>query len=92
MPAGRRISRSRFSYASPKDEASRQEFYNVISTETDRLRRMIDNLLNISQIEAGLMHIERDQVDFKIIVLNLIKYYSIISKPCNILWNNIITR
>ena len=46
------------------DEASRQDFYKVISSETDRLRRMIDNLLNISRIEAGLMHIERERADF----------------------------
>lgn len=45
------------------DEEARQEFYKVISTETDRLRRLIDNLLNISRIEAGLMHIDRDKVN-----------------------------
>lgn len=47
-----------------KDETTRQDFYSVISTETKRLQRMIDNLLNISQIEAGLMHIDRVSVDF----------------------------
>jgi signal transduction histidine kinase len=46
------------------DEEARQEFYGVIATETDRLRRMIDNLLNISRIEAGLMHIDRERVEF----------------------------
>ena len=46
------------------DESARQEFYGVISSETERLRRMIDNLLNISRIEAGLMHIDRERVDF----------------------------
>ncbi len=46
------------------DEDARQDFYSVISTETDRLRRMIDNLLNISRIEAGIMHIDRDRVEF----------------------------
>jgi len=46
------------------DENARQEFYGVISSETERLRRMIDNLLNISRIEAGLMHIDRERVDF----------------------------
>jgi signal transduction histidine kinase len=51
-----------------EDEDARQEFYHVISTETDRLRRMIDNLLNISRIEAGLMHIDRDRVDFRELV------------------------
>jgi two-component system, OmpR family, phosphate regulon sensor histidine kinase PhoR len=48
-----------------KDETMRQEFYSVISTETRRLQKMINNLLNISQIEAGLMHIERESVDFE---------------------------
>ena len=51
-----------------QDEGTRQDFYGVISTETQRLQRMIDNLLNISQIEAGLMHIERTQVDFQELV------------------------
>ena len=51
-----------------EDEDARQEFYTVISTETDRLRRMIDNLLNISRIEAGLMHIDRERVDFRELV------------------------
>jgi signal transduction histidine kinase len=46
------------------NETARQEFYSVISTETQRLQRMIDNLLNISRIEAGLMHIDRDRVEF----------------------------
>ena len=46
-----------------EDEETRHEYYTVISTETDRLRRLIDNLLNISRIEAGLMHIDRDTVD-----------------------------
>jgi PAS domain S-box-containing protein len=48
-----------------EDEDARQEYYTVISTETERLRRMIDNLLNISRIEAGLMHIDRERVDFR---------------------------
>lgn len=51
-----------------QDEKARQDFYSVISTETSRLQRMIDNLLNISRIEAGLMHIERIQVDFQELV------------------------
>lgn len=45
------------------DEASRQDFYRVIQTETDRLKRLVDNLLNISRIEAGLMCIDRTCVD-----------------------------
>jgi len=55
------------------DEKARQEFYGVISSETERLRRMIDNLLNISRIEAGLMHIDRNRVDFGELVNRAVK-------------------
>ena len=55
-----------------QDEATRQEFYSVISTETQRLRRLIDNLLNISRIEAGLMHIDRKQVEFQDLIVRAV--------------------
>lgn len=47
-----------------KDEASRQEFYGIIRTETDRVARMVDNMLNISRIEAGIVKAEFSDVDF----------------------------
>jgi len=47
------------------DEKGRQEFYKIIQGETDRLGRLIDNMLNISRIEAGIVQIERANVDFK---------------------------
>ena len=47
------------------DEDSRREFYSVIHDETDRMGRLIDNMLNISRIEAGIMQIERQTVDMK---------------------------
>lgn len=46
------------------DEASRQEFYQIIKSEADRVTRMIDNMLNISRIEAGIVSVERSEVDF----------------------------
>lgn len=46
------------------DEESRQEFYQIIRAETERVTRMIDNMLNISRIEAGIVKIERTEVDF----------------------------
>jgi len=45
------------------DEATRQEFYGIIQSETDRLARLVDNMLNISRIEAGIIEIDRDSVD-----------------------------
>lgn len=44
------------------DEASRQEFYRVIQSEADRLSRMIENILNVSRIEAGITKTNRTQV------------------------------
>ncbi len=50
------------------DEKSRQEFYRIIQGEADRLGRLIDNMLNISRIEAGIIQIERENVDIKALV------------------------
>lgn len=47
-----------------KDEATRQEFYQIIKSEADRVTRMIDNMLNISRIEAGIVSVDRTEVDF----------------------------
>jgi len=46
------------------DENSRQEFYAVIKSEADRLGRLIDNMLNISRIEAGIVRATPEEVDF----------------------------
>jgi two-component system phosphate regulon sensor histidine kinase PhoR len=35
------------------DNDTRLEFYGIIDTECDRLRRLIDDLLNVSRIESG---------------------------------------
>ena len=35
------------------DTETRQEFYGIIDNECDRLRRLIDDLLNVSRIESG---------------------------------------
>ncbi len=48
-----------------QDEDARQEFYSIIRSEADRLSRLIDNMLNISRIEAGIVKIDRTEVDFK---------------------------
>ncbi len=50
------------------DEKSRHEFYRIMQDETERLGRLIDNMLNISRIEAGIVQIERENVDMKELV------------------------
>lgn len=36
------------------DRETRREFYSIINTECERLKRMINNLLNVSRIERGV--------------------------------------
>lgn len=43
----------------PLDEATREEFLQVIDEETDRLTELVTNLLDMSRIEAGTLRIER---------------------------------
>lgn len=44
----------------------RVEFYGIIDKECDRLRRLIDDLLNVSRIEAGAsMQLEFDKMELR---------------------------
>lgn len=42
-----------------EDEATREEFLNVITSQTTRLQRLIDNLLNLARIEAGVVSVTK---------------------------------
>lgn len=42
-----------------EDPKTQAEFYKIIDSESDRLARMIDNILNISRIEAGVIKVEK---------------------------------
>ncbi len=50
------------------DEKTRAEYYGIIQTSADRLGRLIDNMLNISRIEAGTVRINKEPVAVSIIV------------------------
>ncbi len=43
-----------------EDEATREEFLGVINGQTDRLKRLIDNLLNLARIEAGVVAVNKE--------------------------------
>jgi len=42
-----------------EDDATREEFLEVINSQADRLQRLIDNLLNIARIEAGVVSVHK---------------------------------
>jgi two-component system phosphate regulon sensor histidine kinase PhoR len=42
-----------------EDEQTREEFLQVINGQTDRLQRLIDNLLNLARIEAGVVEVNK---------------------------------
>jgi two-component system, OmpR family, phosphate regulon sensor histidine kinase PhoR len=41
------------------DEQTQEEFLNVINSQADRLQRLIDNLLNLARIEAGVVAVNK---------------------------------
>jgi two-component system phosphate regulon sensor histidine kinase PhoR len=51
-----------------EDEKTTQEFYEVIQNEANRLSRLIDNILNISRIESGLVKINKQPQSLMVIV------------------------
>ncbi|MFT3785254.1 MAG: ATP-binding protein [Tepidisphaeraceae bacterium] len=50
------------------DDKTRREFYEIIQGEAVRLGRLIDNILNISRIESGLVEIKRVPISPTLVV------------------------
>ena len=44
-----------------EDEETREEFLGVITRQADRLQRLVDNLLNLARIEAGVVNVSKQQ-------------------------------
>jgi two-component system phosphate regulon sensor histidine kinase PhoR len=42
-----------------EDDQTREEFLGIINSQTDRLQRLIDNLLNLARIEAGVVQVNK---------------------------------
>jgi two-component system, OmpR family, phosphate regulon sensor histidine kinase PhoR len=61
------------------DEKTRKEFYSVIQSQATRLNRLIDDILNTSRIESGLIKINKEPVSLTILIeeqLQMIKNYA----------------
>jgi len=61
------------------DEETRKEFYSVIQSQAKRLNRLIEDILNISRIESGLIKVEKRPVSLTILIeeqLQMIKSHA----------------
>lgn len=61
------------------DEQTRKEFYSVIQGQAKRLNRLIEDILNISRIESGLIKVEKRPVSLTILIeeqLQMIRSYA----------------
>lgn len=61
------------------DEKTRKEFYSVIQSQAKRLNRMIEDILNTSRIESGLVKVDKAPVSLTILIeeqLQMIKGYA----------------
>ncbi|UCF00063.1 MAG: PAS domain-containing protein [Planctomycetota bacterium] len=62
-----------------EDEQTRKDFYSVIQSQATRLNRLIEDLLNTSRIESGLITVEKRPVSLTILIeeqLQMIKSYT----------------
>lgn len=50
------------------DEQTRKEFYQVIQSQAQRLNRLIEDILNISRIESGLIKVHKEPVSLTILI------------------------
>jgi two-component system phosphate regulon sensor histidine kinase PhoR len=53
-----------------------QEYYRIIRQESERLSRLINNILNFSRIEAGKKEYHFQEVDLNRLIQNLLEMYS----------------
>ena len=58
-----------------KDEAKRQEYYDIISKESRRLGGIVNKILNFSQLEANKINYQMERVDLNEIVDSVWQIY-----------------
>ena len=61
------------------DEATRKEFYEIIQNQAQRLNRLIEDILNISRIESGLIKVSKEPVSLAILIeqqMSMIQKYA----------------
>lgn len=54
------------------DKATRQEFIQEISEECDRLKRLVDNILDMSRIEGGMLALSYQEVRMEQLIIKCV--------------------
>ena len=70
------------------DEQTIKEFCSVIQSQAQRLNRLIEDILNISRIESGLIKVERKSVSLTILIeeqMQMIRSYAE-EKNIDVVW------
>lgn len=50
------------------DEKTRKEFYGVIQSQAERLNRLIEDILNVSRIESGLIKVNKEPASMTMLI------------------------
>jgi len=61
------------------DEETRKEFYSVIQSQAQRLSRLIEDILNVSRIESGLIKVHKEPASLTILIedqMQMIRNYA----------------
>jgi signal transduction histidine kinase len=72
-----------------ESEEERQDYYNIIQDETGKMSKMVKDLLDLSQLEAGTFKINKEEVDISNIIDLLANKYDKLTKSRNIIYNYI---
>ena len=72
------------------DPKTRAEFYSVIQNQAQRLNRLIEDILNISRIESGLIKVNKETISLTILIkeqFQMIKQYAD-EKKISVTWGD----
>ena len=61
------------------DEETRREFYSIIQSQAQRLNRLIEDILNVSRIESGLIKVSKEHASLTILIeeqMQMIRSYA----------------
>lgn len=70
-----------------KDEQSLQQFCSVIQSQAQRLTRLIDDILNISRIESGLVKVKKENNSVAMILRDAVEMMTSYAQEKNITLN-----